>query len=145
MVNVVQRPRPSRTRRAGPDRTPTGDWDSGYVEPTDVAPGMFSRSPGRSNRTDDGMDGNGLALLLQQQTQIASDLAAMRVDVAKMAVQVTAIPDMETRLRTIEQRPSTTDLEGRVRLLERWRYALPVSAVLGIGSAVGSVVALLHH
>lgn len=99
----------------------------------------------RAGRSVDSLDATGLALLIQQQTQMATDLAAMRVDVAKVAVQVAAIPDLEMRVRTIEQRPSTVDLENRVRLIERWRYALPVSAVISAGSIVTAVVELLHH
>jgi hypothetical protein len=32
----------------------------------------------------------------------------------------------------------------RMRLLERWRYALPTSVLLGVGSAAAAVVSLLH-
>jgi hypothetical protein len=37
-----------------------------------------------------------------------------------------------------------SDLELRMRLLERWRYALPTSVLLGVGSAAAAVVSLLH-
>jgi hypothetical protein len=37
-----------------------------------------------------------------------------------------------------------SDLEVRMRLLERWRYALPTSVLLGVGSAAAAVVSLLH-
>lgn len=36
------------------------------------------------------------------------------------------------------------DLEGRMRALERWRYALPTSVVLGVGSAAAAAVSLFH-
>ena len=106
---------------------------------------MFKGSSGRYARPDGGVDATGLALLVQQNTQMAADIGAMRVDVAKVVVQVSAIQDIEARLRTMEMQPSATDIEARVRLLERWRYALPVSAVLAAGSVVGSLVALFHH
>jgi hypothetical protein len=91
------------------------------------------------------MDPTGLALLIQQNTQQSADLAALRVDVAKMTPQLAAIPDIEQRLRMIEQRPSTADIEPRVSLLERWRYSLPASLVVSIGSAVAAVVAVVYH
>ena len=37
------------------------------------------------------------------------------------------------------------DHEVRLRLLEKWRYALPGSIVLGLGSAGAAVAGLLHH
>ena len=37
------------------------------------------------------------------------------------------------------------DYESRLRALERWRYALPTSLVLGLGSAVAAVLAAIHH
>lgn len=76
---------------------------------------------------------------------MASDVSAMRVDVAKVVVQVSVIPDIELRLRGLEQRPSTTDIESRVRRLEAWRYALPVSAILAAGSIVGSLIEIFQH
>jgi hypothetical protein len=38
-----------------------------------------------------------------------------------------------------------SDFENRLRALERWRYALPVSVVLGLGSAVGALAAMFRH
>jgi hypothetical protein len=37
-----------------------------------------------------------------------------------------------------------SDLELRMRMLERWRYALPTSVLLGLASAAAAVVSLLH-
>lgn len=37
-----------------------------------------------------------------------------------------------------------TDYENRLRALERWRYALPTSVILGIGSAVAAIIAAVH-
>ena len=139
VLTVKQRHHQARSRPVVPDRIPTDDWSRGYEQPTDAVLTVF-----RTGRPDAGVDSTGLALLVQQNTQMASDLAAMRVDVAKVAVQVAAIPDMETRLRAIEQRPSTVDIESRLRQLERWRYALPVSAILAAGSIVGSLIEIFH-
>lgn len=38
-----------------------------------------------------------------------------------------------------------TDHESRIRMLERWRYSLPASIVLGLGSAGLALASLLHH
>lgn len=76
-----------------------------------------------------------LATIAQQQTTITSDMAAMRTDVAKVATKVDVIEaaraDFEARLRVIEQRPSTVDLEGRTRALERFRYTLGGLVIAG--------------
>jgi hypothetical protein len=37
------------------------------------------------------------------------------------------------------------DHESRIRMLERWRYALPTSIVVGLGSAGIALATLLHH
>jgi hypothetical protein len=37
------------------------------------------------------------------------------------------------------------DHEGRLRALERWRYALPTATLLGIGSAALAVLGYFHH
>lgn len=37
-----------------------------------------------------------------------------------------------------------TDHESRIRLLERWRYGLPASVILGLGSAGMAIGALFH-
>ena len=76
-----------------------------------------------------------LATIAQQQTAITSDMSAMRTDVARVATKVDAIEtaraDFEARLRVIEQRPSTVDLEGRTRALERFRYTVGGLALAG--------------
>ena len=38
--------------------------------------------------------------------------------------------------------PQVPDHETRLRALERWRYALPTSLIMG---AAGLVVAVMHH
>lgn len=37
------------------------------------------------------------------------------------------------------------DHETRIRMLERWRYSLPVSLVLALGSAGAAAAALWRH
>lgn len=37
------------------------------------------------------------------------------------------------------------DHEARLRMLERWRYALPTSVLLGLGSAGLAIASLWHH
>ena len=56
-------------------------------------------------------------------------------------------------LEAIDQRnlasdKSLADYENRIRALERWRYALPASILLGLGSAAGAITAAfqaMHH
>lgn len=52
-------------------------------------------------------------------------------------------------LEAIDQRNAAadrreTDYESRLRALERWRYALPASIILGLGSAAGAIVAAVQ-
>lgn len=37
------------------------------------------------------------------------------------------------------------DHEARLRMLERWRYALPTSMLIGMGSLGVALVSLFHH
>jgi hypothetical protein len=37
------------------------------------------------------------------------------------------------------------DHEARIRLLERWRYGLPASIFLGLGSVALAIASLFHH
>ncbi len=60
-----------------------------------------------------------------------------------------AVERLTGHVDAINQRDSMTDrlladYEGRLRALERWRYALPTSVVLGLGSAVIAIVSVLH-
>lgn len=53
-------------------------------------------------------------------------------------------------LEAIDTRNKSADLidgdhEARLRSLERWRYALPISALAAIGSAVVAVLQAVHH
>lgn len=65
--------------------------------------------------------------------QIAADVGAMRTDLATVKADVAAI------------KSDTDDHETRLRGLERWRYGLPASLVVSLGSAAASLVAVLHH
>ena len=60
-----------------------------------------------------------------------------------------AVERLTGHVDAINQRDSMTDrlladYEGRLRALERWRYALPTSVILGLGSAVIAIVSVLH-
>lgn len=37
------------------------------------------------------------------------------------------------------------DHEARIRMLERWRYGLPASMLIGLGSTTIALISLLHH
>lgn len=37
------------------------------------------------------------------------------------------------------------DYESRLRALERWRYALPTSVILGLASAVTAILSVVHR
>lgn len=52
---------------------------------------------------------------------------------------------IETKLDVLIKQHTTTsdDHEKRLRGLERWRYALPTSLVLALGSTAVAVIALL--
>lgn len=53
-------------------------------------------------------------------------------------------------LETVDARNRIADLahsdyENRIRALERWRYALPASAILALASAAGTVISVVTH
>jgi hypothetical protein len=61
-----------------------------------------------------------------------------------------ALERLAGHLDAIDQRNAGTDrtlldYEGRLRALERWRYALPASVLLGLGSTAAAVVAVIHQ
>lgn len=61
------------------------------------------------------------------------------------------LADHETRLRVVEPTGTTAerhavtlvDHEGRLRAIDKWRYALPITALLSIGSLVLGGMALM--
>ena len=61
--------------------------------------------------------------------QILIKQGEMSVQLAVIAEKLSDLPDHETRLRA----------------LERWRYALPTSLVLGLASAGAAAVSLFRH
>lgn len=48
---------------------------------------------------------------------------------------------LDTELRSVSRQ--LADHEERLRNIERWRYALPVSAVAAVASAIAAVVTAL--
>ena len=63
-------------------------------------------------------------------------LAQILIEQGKLSAQLDVIDE---RLKSIP------DHETRIRALERWRYALPTSVLLGLGSATAAVVSVLHR
>lgn len=68
-----------------------------------------------------------------------------QIDLVRLAVE-----RLTGHVEAINQRDGITDrllsdYENRLRALERWRYALPTSVVLGIGSAVTAIVSVIHR
>ena len=49
------------------------------------------------------------------------------------------LDSIDTRNATADR--AMADYETRLRALERWRYALPASILLGLGSAAGAITA----
>jgi hypothetical protein len=74
------------------------------------------------------------------------DRLADGVDQVRLAVE-----RLTGHVEAINQRDGITDrlladYENRLRALERWRYALPTSVILGLGSVVTTVIlAVLHR
>lgn len=80
-----------------------------------------------------------LTILLQQQTQIATDVSSMRADLGKA---MTRLEVVDTWRQGMER--ANTDHEARLRLLERFRYTLAGLAVVG-GTFAGYVGYLMGH
>lgn len=88
------------------------------------------------------MDGDAQLLLQQiisQQSQLATDMSAMRSDLTRAL----------TRLELVDQREQSAgqlqaDHETRLRLLERFRYTLAGLAVVG-GVLAGFIGDLIGH
>lgn len=73
------------------------------------------------------------------------DRLSEQIDQVRLAVE-----RLTGHVDAINQRDSLTDrlltdYETRLRALERWRYALPTSVILGLVSSAGALVAVLHH
>lgn len=88
-------------------------------------------------------------------TSPAADLAEVKAQVAVVSSQQQAdherIRDHETRLRLVETAvvalsalpKIVEDLEGRQRGDERYRYALPLTALTALVSGAATIIALL--
>jgi hypothetical protein len=94
--------------------------------------------------SDLGVAGDGITLtaLYKEQVVISAQLTVITDRLGQL-------PDHEVRLRGLEsitdRLSQLTDHEARLRNLERWRYALPASAITAAGSWCLSVVALVHR
>lgn len=69
--------------------------------------------------------------------QIAADMSATRAEVASVSARLGVIESRAGDADTARQ-----DHETRLRALERWRYALPVSA---LGSIAAIVIEIAYH
>lgn len=80
-----------------------------------------------------------------------SDLHASNRETAKAIADLNAtLGKILGHLETVDNRNRAADLthadfETRIRALERWRYALPASALLALASAAGSVISIVTH
>jgi hypothetical protein len=73
------------------------------------------------------------------------DRISEQIDQVRLAVErLTGHVDGINQRDTLTDR-LLVDYETRLRALERWRYALPTSVILGIGSAVIALVSVLHR
>ena len=68
-----------------------------------------------------------------------------RIDQVRLAVE-----RLTGHVEAINQRDTLTDrmlsdYENRLRALERWRYALPTSVVLALGSAATAILTVVIH
>lgn len=66
-----------------------------------------------------------------------SQIDTVRAEVAAVSAKVDILLERDRTRQEFEK-----DHEARVRLLERWRYALPVSTVLSMGTMAVAAVAL---
>lgn len=62
-------------------------------------------------------------------SQILLEQGKMSVQLAVISEQLKAVPDHETRIRS----------------LERWKYGMPVAGLLAVGSTIAAVVSLFRH
>lgn len=75
-----------------------------------------------------------------QTAQLADAINAVERALERLAGHLDAIDQ-----RNAGADRTLLDYEGRLRALERWRYALPTSVILGVGSAVTAIVAVIHR
>lgn len=65
--------------------------------------------------------------------QVADTLSAM-------SAHMVAIDTRNAAADTVH-----ADFESRIRRVEAWRYALPITGIVSIGSIVAAIISLLHH
>ena len=75
-----------------------------------------------------------------QTSQLTNAMNAVETSLARLTGHLEAIDQ-----RNIIADQQRADFESRIRALERWRYALPASMLLGVGSAVAAVLAAVHR
>lgn len=76
----------------------------------------------------------------QSQTdRLATAIGSMETTLARLTGHLDSIDQ-----RNLRADGTLTDFESRIRSLERWRYALPVSLVIAAGSASAAVVAAVQ-
>lgn len=75
----------------------------------------------------------------RQSDRLADAIGALNKTVARLAGHLDAIGARNTAADLIDG-----DHENRLRSLERWRYALPASALVAMASAAAAIVAALH-
>jgi hypothetical protein len=73
------------------------------------------------------------------------DRISEQIDQVRLAVErLTGHVDGINQRDTLTDR-LLVDYETRLRALERWRYALPTSVLLGVGSAIIALVSVIHR
>lgn len=73
-------------------------------------------------------------------------MTAPQPDPGSLSQILLKLGEMSTQLAVIsEQLKAVPDHESRIRSLEKWRYGLPLSGLLAVGSAALSVYTVLHH
>lgn len=75
----------------------------------------------------------------RQSDRLADAISSLDQTVARLAGHLDAINTRNLAADRIDG-----DHEARLRALERWRYALPASALIAAGSATAAVVAAIN-
>ena len=87
-------------------------------------------------------DGGGVSITLkdvwQAQTATTDKIGEINVSLTRILGHM----DAQLSKNSLTDR-ELADHEGRLRALERWRYALPTAVLLGFGSAVVAIVDLI--
>lgn len=78
---------------------------------------------------------NDLSRILDELTVMRAESRETLVKVTRIEEQVKDVGDHEARLRVMES-AMPADAKTRITSLEHWRYGLPITAVVGLGSMV---------